>query len=154
MPLYHCDYCEKEFQDTPAARKRHLQGTAHLRSRKLYYDSLRVAEQYGSDIQPDGTMGKVVCQHFVRTGTCKFGDACKFFHPKPAVLNPIQVTSGLNFGQISNQGSSFFGNPPLENLSLPGEMLRNQASNWGNLPPSLQPPPEGGYRALPFIDWG
>jgi len=24
----------------------------------------------------------------------------------------------------------------------------------GNLPPSLKPPPEGGYPPLPFIDWG
>lgn len=23
----------------------------------------------------------------------------------------------------------------------------------GNLPPSLQPPPEGGYPPLPFVDW-
>ncbi|PKI59336.1 hypothetical protein CRG98_020267 [Punica granatum] len=25
---------------------------------------------------------------------------------------------------------------------------------WGNLPPSLKPPPEGGYPPLPFLDWG
>jgi len=24
----------------------------------------------------------------------------------------------------------------------------------GNLPPSLQPPPEAGYPHLPFVDWG
>ncbi|KAB1202087.1 Zinc finger CCCH domain-containing protein 3 [Morella rubra] len=24
----------------------------------------------------------------------------------------------------------------------------------GNLPPSLKPPPEGGYPPLPFVDWG
>lgn len=26
--------------------------------------------------------------------------------------------------------------------------------SWGNFPPSLQPPPEGGYPHLPFVDWG
>ena len=43
MPLgkYYCDYCEKQFQDTPAARKRHLQGTQHQRARALWYDSIR-----------------------------------------------------------------------------------------------------------------
>ncbi|KAK7392113.1 hypothetical protein VNO78_20540 [Psophocarpus tetragonolobus] len=28
------------------------------------------------------------------------------------------------------------------------------AGNVGNLPPSLQPPPEGGYPQLPFLHWG
>lgn len=27
-------------------------------------------------------------------------------------------------------------------------------TSLGNLPPSLWPPPEGGYPPLPFIDWG
>lgn len=43
MPLgkYYCDYCDKQFQDTPAARKRHLQGVQHQRARALWYDSIR-----------------------------------------------------------------------------------------------------------------
>lgn len=28
------------------------------------------------------------------------------------------------------------------------------AISWGNLPPSLKPPPEAGYPPLPFVDWG
>ncbi|RWV97911.1 hypothetical protein GW17_00039270 [Ensete ventricosum] len=43
MPLgkYYCDYCDKQFQDTPAARKRHLQGLHHHRARALWYDSFK-----------------------------------------------------------------------------------------------------------------
>lgn len=43
MPLgkYYCDYCDKEFQDTAAARRRHLQGVQHQRAKALWYDSLR-----------------------------------------------------------------------------------------------------------------
>jgi hypothetical protein len=43
MPLgkYYCDYCDKQFQDTPAARKRHLQGVQHQRARALWYDTAR-----------------------------------------------------------------------------------------------------------------
>ena len=43
MPLgkYYCDYCDKEFQDTPFARKRHLQGLQHLRAKALWYDSFK-----------------------------------------------------------------------------------------------------------------
>jgi hypothetical protein len=44
MPLgkYHCDYCDKQFQDTPYARKRHLQGLHHLRAKALWFDSLNL----------------------------------------------------------------------------------------------------------------
>ncbi|KAJ3686989.1 hypothetical protein LUZ61_016153 [Rhynchospora tenuis] len=129
MPLgkYYCDYCDKQFQDTPGARKRHLQGVAHLRNRKLWYDSLK-GEHGTPFLQPDGTIASGVCQHFIRTGLCKYGDSCKYVHPKPEMVNPTPIASG--------------------------EMLRGTVSNWGILPPSLQPPPEGGYPPLPFVDWG
>ncbi|KAF8401250.1 hypothetical protein HHK36_012182 [Tetracentron sinense] len=79
MPLakYSCDYCDKQFQDTPSARRRHLQGVQHQRAKALWYDTWK-------------------------------GDA---------------VRDGMG-------------------ISL------------GNLPPSLRPPPEGGYQPLPFLDWG
>jgi U11/U12 small nuclear ribonucleoprotein SNRNP20 len=43
MPLgkYYCDYCDKQFQDTAAARRRHLQGSQHQRARALWYDTIR-----------------------------------------------------------------------------------------------------------------
>ncbi|AQK89637.1 C2H2 and C2HC zinc fingers superfamily protein [Zea mays] len=73
MPLgkYYCDYCDKQFQDTPAARKRHLQGVQHQRARALWYDSIRHQDQHGgasSLLLPDGTLAKGICHHFVRTG--------------------------------------------------------------------------------------
>ncbi|XP_066308603.1 zinc finger CCCH domain-containing protein 3-like isoform X3 [Miscanthus floridulus] len=76
---------------------------------------------------PDGTLAKGICHHFVRTGTCKYGDSCRYFHPKPDGVNPALAASGNILGGHTS---------------------------WGNLPPSLQPPPEGGYPPLPFIDWG
>ena len=36
---YYCDYCNKSFQDTPKARKRHFTGQSHLRQRKYYYET-------------------------------------------------------------------------------------------------------------------
>jgi U11/U12 small nuclear ribonucleoprotein 20 kDa protein len=49
MPLgkYYCDYCEKQFQDTPAARKRHVQGAQHQRARAAWYDAIRHQGQAG-----------------------------------------------------------------------------------------------------------
>ncbi|XP_059598625.1 zinc finger CCCH domain-containing protein 3 isoform X2 [Vitis vinifera] len=127
MPLgkYHCDYCDKQFQDTPSARKRHLQGLQHQRAKALWYDSFRDPNQ----IQAEG-YGKGVCNRFVRTGFCQYGDSCKYFHPKQSLQN-------------------------TNTQSIPGNVVKDSMGNsWGNLPPSLKPPPEGGYPPLPFLDWG
>ncbi|XP_066311687.1 zinc finger CCCH domain-containing protein 3-like isoform X2 [Miscanthus floridulus] len=103
MPLgkYYCDYCDKQFQDTPAARRRHLQGVQHQRARALWYDSIRHQEQHGgasSLLLPDGTLAKGICHHFVRTGACKYGDSCRYFHPKPDGVNPALAAPGNILG--------------------------------------------------------
>jgi U11/U12 small nuclear ribonucleoprotein SNRNP20 len=38
---YYCDYCDKQFYDTPASRERHLQGISHQRAKKQWFDSFR-----------------------------------------------------------------------------------------------------------------
>ncbi|CAD5192594.1 unnamed protein product [Musa acuminata subsp. malaccensis] len=165
MPLgkYYCDYCDKQFQDTPAARKRHLQGLHHHRARALWYDSFK--EPHGAPLfQPYGSLAKGVCHHFVRTGVCKYGDTCKYFHPKQDVLNPTPAVTGevspyhcqvkvMTFDppyvvddRQSSDVSSF--------LLLTGNIINQGGISWGNLPPSLRPPPEGGYPPLLFLEWG
>ena len=49
---YYCDYCNKSFQDTPKARKRHFTGQSHLRQRKYYYETVmsKLIREYTSDI--------------------------------------------------------------------------------------------------------
>ncbi|GLT88455.1 hypothetical protein SLE2022_064810 [Rubroshorea leprosula] len=127
MPLgkYYCDYCDKEFQDTPAARKRHLQGLQHLRARAQWYHSLSDPNQAFAD-----PFAKGVCNHFVKTGFCQYGDNCKYFHPKNNLQN-------------------------AHPQALPADAMNTTVeTSWGNLPPSLKPPPEGGYLHLPVVDWG
>ncbi|KAI3871905.1 hypothetical protein MKW92_012719 [Papaver armeniacum] len=125
LPKYYCDYCDKQFQYTTFARKRHCEGLQHQRAKAFYYDSLKDPNR----IQGEG-FGKGVCNHFIRTGFCQYGDSCKYFHPKPNLQNP----------------------------SIPGVMVTlirdGMGVSLGNLPPSLRPPPEGGYPTLPFVDWG
>ncbi|XP_040384989.1 zinc finger CCCH domain-containing protein 3 isoform X1 [Oryza brachyantha] len=162
MPLgkYYCDYCDKQFQDTAAARKRHLEGSQHQRARALWYDAVRRQELHGGGaplVQTDGGIG--VCQHFVRTGTCKFGDSCRYFHPKPGPAHPGSPPSGPGSRPMVQQ-SNFLGSQPnfvgyqaADGSSLSGNILGGHTS-WGNLPPSLRPPPEGGYPPFPFVDWG
>ncbi|KAM0954560.1 putative transcription factor C3H family [Dioscorea sansibarensis] len=156
MPLgkYYCDYCDKEFLDTPPARKRHVQGMQHKRARALWYDSIK-AEPAGGFLlaQSHGNISQGVCHHFVRTGICKFGDSCKYFHPQHNVLNPAQNVAGTRITETL-QPPVFPGNQLPGTNPLFGNSIGDAGISWGNLPPSLRPPPEGGYRPLPFVDWG
>ncbi|XP_048236154.1 zinc finger CCCH domain-containing protein 3 isoform X2 [Ricinus communis] len=150
MPLgkYYCDYCDKEFQDTPIARKRHLQSSSHLRSKSIWYNSLNSNFIDPNQAHTNGAAGgftKGVCNRFVKTGFCPFGDSCKYLHPT-TTTNNLQST-----GLMDNPQSPFIPG----NQSLQDDVVRdNMGMSWGNLPPSLKPPPEGGYLPLPFVDWG
>ncbi|KAF4355005.1 hypothetical protein CsatB_030418 [Cannabis sativa] len=151
MPLgkYHCDYCDKEFQDSPFARKRHLQGLQHLRAKALWYDSFKDQNQ----VYAEG-FGNGVCNRFVKTGICQYGDSCKYLHPKNTVQN-LNNSQGRPGFVGSNQSPIFQGNQVIGTNSMSGDTVRDRMGiSWGNLPPSLKPPPEGGYPSLPFVDWG
>ncbi|VFQ79875.1 unnamed protein product [Cuscuta campestris] len=125
MPLgkYYCDYCDKEFQDTLAARRRHLQGLHHQRAKALWYKSLCNPQVHSHP----KSFNNGVCHRFFQTGSCPDRDSCRFYHPK-------QNTQSRNPDGII------------------GDMYR--VTSLGNIPPSLMPPPEGGYPPLPFLDWG
>ncbi|GAB4835640.1 hypothetical protein Ancab_000548 [Ancistrocladus abbreviatus] len=129
MPVgkYYCDYCDKEFQDTPAARKRHLQGIQHQRNRALWFDSITKGANPASSSE---NFVKGFCNRFLKTGFCPYGDSCKYLHPKQNLQNPNAQAAP------SDVASRSFG------MSLE------------DLPPSLRPPLEGGYPPLPVVDWG
>lgn len=38
---YYCDYCDRSFVDDLEARKKHLNGSVHMRLKKEHYDSFR-----------------------------------------------------------------------------------------------------------------
>ncbi|CAL1407764.1 unnamed protein product [Linum trigynum] len=153
MPMgkYYCDYCDKEFQDTPLARKRHLQSSSHFRAKSLWYNSFPTSSS-AAVAPPSG-----VCNRFRNTGFCPYGDSCKYLHlnnddaaaASPHNSHSPTVTRGQ--GLVAGDGIA----PPLavggrSSFAVPNSM----GAWWGNLPPSLLPPPEGGYPPLPFVDWG
>ncbi|XP_074311783.1 zinc finger CCCH domain-containing protein 3 isoform X2 [Silene latifolia] len=143
---YYCDYCDKEFQDTAAARKRHLQGSVHLRNHKLWYDSLSLPSEPPNQLNVAATSsGNGVCNRFVKTGFCPYGDSCKYHHPMHNLQGSIiQGASGIAGSLQHSQGDSLQGHVVPQSFGM----------SLGNLPPSLMPPPEGGYQSLPFVDWG
>ncbi|XP_047975655.1 zinc finger CCCH domain-containing protein 3 [Salvia hispanica] len=155
MPLgkYYCDYCDKQFQDTPPSRRRHLNGVAHQRAKALWYDALRSSSQ--SQFDDFQSISKGVCHRFVRTGSCQYGESCKYHHPK----NNLTNMNAQRLEGTTAASHALSGGIPDSHLNggatLPAIFLGNQMGmSLGNLPPSLLPPPEGGYPSLPFVDWG
>lgn len=160
MPLgkYYCDYCDKQFQDIPSTRKRHLQGLHHRRAKARWYASISIPTHTTSDPNqgcPDEGLARGVCNRFVRTGFCQYGDSCKYYHPKPQLQTAnTPATVGTSF-TANTDSSAVTVNLLVGRNSFPGDMARDgMGASQGNLPPSLHPPPEGGYPPLAFLDWG
>ncbi|CAN1161676.1 Zinc finger CCCH domain-containing protein 3 [Linum perenne] len=159
MPLgkYHCDYCDKDFQDTLVARKRHLQSSSHLRAKSLWYNSFPSSSSDAPPLNPK----QGLCNRFLKTGFCPFGDSCKYLHLNSNAAAPQNYNSSTAVqvpGLVAAGSSS--GNPVPSWNFQPGRSSLPAVPNsmggwWGNLPPSLMPPPEGGYPShLPYLDWG
>ncbi|KAJ1425540.1 Zinc finger, CCCH-type [Sesbania bispinosa] len=135
MPVkkFYCDYCDRQFPDTPADRKRHNRGIQHQQAKARWYDSFKFEQQQPHHLPIPSP--KPLCFHFVNTGFCRYGDSCKYMHPNPNNIPQPQVAGNVIVGDRDSMGTGM-------------------GVSWDNLPPSLQPPPEGGYPQLPFVDWG
>ncbi|XP_053086303.1 zinc finger matrin-type protein 5 isoform X4 [Pangasianodon hypophthalmus] len=72
---YHCDYCDRSFQDTLHNRKKHLNGVQHHRAKKAWFDNFRDAAAILQDER-----AKQACRKFLQTGQCVFGPSCRYSH--------------------------------------------------------------------------
>ncbi|KAK2816430.1 hypothetical protein Q7C36_022701 [Tachysurus vachellii] len=72
---YHCDYCNRSFQDTLHNRKKHLNGVQHHRAKKAWFDNFRDAVAVLQDER-----AKQACRKFLQTGQCVFGPSCRYSH--------------------------------------------------------------------------
>ncbi|KAJ9542538.1 hypothetical protein OSB04_029044 [Centaurea solstitialis] len=161
MPLgkYYCDYCDKQFQDTPFHRKRHIQGLHHQKAKALWYASISIPPDPNQIALDSSSTTIGLCNRFIRTGSCPYGDSCKYLHPHQNLQNrnmqgfagkiPLQTAWKPNF-QVSR------GVNPLRDphCQARGMVVDRMGVMLENLPPSLRPPPENGYPPLPFVDWG
>ncbi|XP_031389867.1 zinc finger CCCH domain-containing protein 3 isoform X2 [Punica granatum] len=92
---------------------------------------------------------KGACNRFLKTGFCPYGDSCKYVHPKN-IRGPNSQLPPEN-----KQAAMILGSQLAAGALSQGDVVTNiMGIAWGNLPPSLKPPPEGGYPPLPFLDWG
>ncbi|WZZ84830.1 hypothetical protein YC2023_113409 [Brassica napus] len=142
---YYCDYCEKEFQDTQVARKRHLQSNPHLRAKALWYSSATT-----SDVKVSSFASRGLCNRFV--SSILFCAAAQKQHH---VLNSLS-NAGYTNNNSNTQLLAGLPNQHIQGSSLNRDCFSGRAggTGWFDLPPSLRPPPEQGYPQLPSIDWG
>lgn len=168
---YYCEYCDRHFADSPGNRRKHINGIQHKRNRKMHYDSFKDPVQLLAE-----EAQKLPCRRFFQTGSCDFGANCRFSHTNPQILleqhAKAQSSSSTSKSepklsvwlarwekkrkyQQGNKGSedgketNIANEDDIQTFSLPANL-----PPLPQLPPSMLPPPLGGYPKLPKVAWG
>ncbi|XP_016145132.1 zinc finger matrin-type protein 5-like [Sinocyclocheilus grahami] len=170
---YYCDYCDRSFQDNLHNRKKHLNGVQHHRAKKSWFDNFRDAATFLNEERT-----KEPCRKFLQSGQCVFGTSCRFSHmterhmkmleqkiddEKRQKEDPDQDGSStersidewltrrekklaaLTSGRVLKMEEE----ECAENIEIPPYLL-----SIPDLPPSLHPPPTGGWRVTLHNEWG
>ncbi|XP_028400336.1 zinc finger matrin-type protein 5-like [Dendronephthya gigantea] len=166
---YFCDYCDRHFADSPGNRKKHINGVQHKRNRKLHYDSFKDPVQLLAE-----EALKLPCRRFFQTGSCDFGDNCRYSHKNPQMLLEEQAKARSSSSSLRSEPklSDWLakweirrkyrkGNKNTKEMPMAEEdntshifMLPANLPSLSQLPPSMLPPPPGGYPKLPKVEWG
>ncbi|XP_017265978.1 zinc finger matrin-type protein 5 [Kryptolebias marmoratus] len=170
---YYCDYCDRSFQDNMHNRKKHLNGVQHHRAKKAWFDQFRDSEAILLDEQI-----KRPCR-FLQKGICGFGSNCKFSHMSEEEQYELKrQLEEERWHREDSEDRVVFGRSVEEWLSK-REKKRAALSSKGDLtakedteeaeaepeipqqllaipdlPPSLLPPPPGGWRVRVSGEWG
>uniref|UniRef100_A0A3Q3FPW3 Zinc finger matrin-type protein 5 n=1 Tax=Labrus bergylta TaxID=56723 RepID=A0A3Q3FPW3_9LABR len=163
---YYCDYCDRSFQDNMHNRKKHLNGVQHHRSKKAWFDYFRDSSAILYDEQ-----AKKACRKFLQKGICDFGPNCRFSHMSEEDMANLQrqvederqlredaedtfkpgrcIEEWLSRREKKQTALGVKGDDGLEELDVPPQLL-----SIPDLPPSLRPPPPGGWRVKVNTEWG
>ncbi|KAM4527453.1 zinc finger matrin-type protein 5 [Odontesthes bonariensis] len=163
---YYCDYCDRSFQDNMHNRKKHLNGVQHHRSKKAWFDQFRDSAAILYDEQL-----KKPCRKFLQKGICDFGSNCRFSHmSEEEQLNLKRwleeerrhkedsedrrmlgrsIEDWLSKREKKKAALSSKGDLKTKEDSVEVEVeseILQQLLSIPDLPPSLRPPPPGGWR--------
>ncbi|XP_073716508.1 zinc finger matrin-type protein 5 [Misgurnus anguillicaudatus] len=170
---YYCDYCDRSFQDNMHNRKKHLNGVQHHRAKKAWFDNFRDAATILNEER-----AKEPCRKFLQTGECVFGTNCRFSHMSERHMkmleqkidadrrqkefpNEDESSSKRNVDEwlsrrqkkqaalTSGSVSKIEEEECVENVEIPPYLL-----SIPDLPPSLRPPPTGGWKVTLQNEWG
>ncbi|KAM6903097.1 zinc finger matrin-type protein 5 [Xenentodon cancila] len=172
---YYCDYCDRSFQDNMHNRKKHLNGVQHHRAKKSWFDQFRDPAAVLYDEQ-----AKKPCRKFLQKGICDFGPNCRFSHmSEEEQLNLMRQLEEERHNKEDYEERMIVGRSIAEwllkrekkqaALSSKGDLKRSkddgaevdiddeipqQLLSIPDLPPSLLPPPPGGWRVRLNTEWG
>ncbi|KAG1959008.1 zinc finger matrin-type protein 5 [Pimephales promelas] len=170
---YYCDYCDRSFQDNLHNRKKHLYGVQHHRAKKAWFDNFR---DVATVLNEERT--KEPCRKFLQTGQCVFGANCRFSHMSESYMQMLeqkfndekQRKEDPDQGRSSTESSidewlsrrekkraaltsgrvlKIEEEECTENIEIPPYLL-----SIPDLPPSLHPPPNGGWKVTLQNEWG
>ncbi|XP_036385709.1 zinc finger matrin-type protein 5 [Megalops cyprinoides] len=169
---YYCDYCDRSFQDNMHNRKKHLNGVQHHRAKKAWFHNFRDAAAILVEEQT-----KKPCRKFIQTGQCGFGTSCIFSHMTEKDMASLrqQIEDEKRRKEDPEEGAPC----PERSVEewLARREKRKEALRTGSLmeeeeeedpsidlpphfisipdlPPSLLPPPPGGWKGVPRTEWG
>ncbi|XP_008284710.1 zinc finger matrin-type protein 5 [Stegastes partitus] len=170
---YYCDYCDRSFQDNMHNRKKHLNGVQHHRAKKAWFDHFRDAATILYDEQT-----KKPCRKFLQKGICDFPN-CRFSHMSEEELFHLKRQVEDERRRREDSDDRIMPEPSVEDWLLRREKRQSALSSKGDLktkddneegqpeidipqqflsipdlPPSLLPPPPGGWRVKANTEWG
>ncbi|XP_054896416.1 zinc finger matrin-type protein 5 [Poeciliopsis prolifica] len=170
---YYCDYCDRSFQDNMHNRKKHLNGVQHHRAKKAWFDQFRDSAAVLHDEQI-----KKPCRKFLQKGICDFGPNCRFSHMSEEDLFNLKrhmeeerqykedsedrIISGRSIEEWLSRrekkqaalGSKGDSKTKEDNEEDEAESdIPPQLFSIPDLPPSLLPPPLGGWRVSASSEW-
>ncbi|CAL8276762.1 unnamed protein product [Merluccius merluccius] len=172
---YYCDYCDRSFQDNMHNRKKHLNGVQHHRSKKAWFDRFRDTAAILQDEQ-----AKKPCRKFLQTGVCGFGPSCRFSHMSEEEMEHLKMQMEEERCRREDpkyRGSAACGveewltrrqkrKPAQSSERVEDEDEDEEEEDQteidviqrllsiGDLPPSLRPPPPGGWKVDMNTEWG
>ncbi|KAF4113256.1 zinc finger matrin-type protein 5 [Onychostoma macrolepis] len=170
---YYCDYCDRSFQDNLHNRKKHLNGVQHHRAKKAWFDNFRDA---ATVLNEERT--KEPCRKFLQTGQCVFGTSCRFSHMSERHMKMLEqkIDDEKRQKEDPDQDGSSTERSIDDWLSrrekklaalTSGRVLKMEEEECAetieippyllsipDLPPSLHPPPTGGWRVMLHNEWG
>ncbi|XP_060928852.1 zinc finger matrin-type protein 5 [Limanda limanda] len=171
---YYCDYCDRSFQDNMHNRKKHLNGVQHHRSKKAWYDHFRDSAAILNDEQ-----AKKPCRKFLQKGICDFGPSCRFSHMSEEDLYNLKRhvederqhrEDSLDRRRKGRSIEEWLSRREKRGgaLGSKGDLKQKEDSeeeqsesdippqlfSIPDLPPSLIPPPPGGWKVKVNAEWG